>query len=88
MMQQGTENFSMDMEESAQLSQLVISREQLYNGTGPLFGGIDHGDVPISFFWGHYSLGQGPKLHKHPYEEIHIVEEGRPRLLWVTLKLR
>ncbi len=31
----------------------------------------------MSFFWGVYSSGQGPKLHKHPYEEVHIVEEGR-----------
>lgn len=63
------------MEESS-LRQLVISREELYDGTSHLFRGTEHG-VPISFFWGHYSLGHGPKLHKHPYEEIHIVEEGK-----------
>lgn len=58
-------------------TQYVIPREKLYDGTNHLFRGIEHGGVPLSFFWGHYSRPQGPKLHRHPYDEIHIVEEGR-----------
>lgn len=58
------------------LEQLIISREELLNGTSHLFRGEDHGSIPISFFWGRYSIGKGPKLHKHPYEEIHVIEEG------------
>ena len=51
----------------------VVSREQL---PGHLFQGGEHGDIPISFFWVQASPGQGPRLHKHPYEEIFVVLEG------------
>ena len=51
----------------------VISREQL---PGHLFQGGEHGGIPISFFWVQASPGQGPRLHKHPYEEIFVVQEG------------
>src|SRR5581483_7770537 len=52
----------------------IISKEQLQDGT--LFQGVDYGDVPISFFWVQAAPGRGPKLHKHPYEEIFVVQEG------------
>jgi mannose-6-phosphate isomerase-like protein (cupin superfamily) len=58
-------------------AELVIPREKLFNGVSHLFRGVEHGDIPISFFWGEYSLGQGPRLRQHPYAEIHIVQEGR-----------
>jgi|SRR6266404_216601 len=51
----------------------VIAREQL---PGHLFQGGEHGGIPISFFWVQSSPGGGPRLHKHPYEEIFVILEG------------
>ena len=51
----------------------IISREQL---PGHLFQGGEHGGIPISFFWVQSSPGKGPRLHKHPYEEIFVILEG------------
>lgn len=51
----------------------VIAREHLPDH---LFQGGEHGGIPISFFWVQTAPGRGPKLHKHPYEEIFVVLEG------------
>ena len=51
----------------------IISREQL---PGHVFQGGEHGGIPISFFWVQSSPGKGPRLHKHPYEEIFVILEG------------
>src|SRR5258708_32357205 len=51
----------------------VIAREQL---PGHLFQGGEHGGIPISFFWVQSSPGGGPRLHRHPYEEIFVILEG------------
>jgi mannose-6-phosphate isomerase-like protein (cupin superfamily) len=39
--------------------------------------GADHGDVPFSIILVHSAPGVGPKLHRHPYPEVFIVEAGR-----------
>ncbi len=52
----------------------IIPREQLQ---GNLFQGGEHGGIPISFFLAHSSPGGGPSLHKHPYEEIFVVQKGQ-----------
>src|ERR1700730_10702259 len=54
----------------------VISREQLYDGVNHLLQGKDYGGVPVSFFWVRSPPGRGPRLHKHPYQEIFVVENG------------
>jgi quercetin dioxygenase-like cupin family protein len=59
------------------LPQFVVSKKELFDGTSHLFRGSEHGGVPLTIFWDQYSPGLGPKLHKHPYEEVHLVEEGR-----------
>ena len=41
------------------------------------FVGADHGDVPFSVILVHSRPGEGPKLHRHPYAEVFIVESGR-----------
>jgi mannose-6-phosphate isomerase-like protein (cupin superfamily) len=46
----------------------VIARE---------FVGDDHDGVGITFLLVNAPPGSGPALHKHPYEEIIIVQEGR-----------
>lgn len=38
--------------------------------------GAEHGDVPFSVILVHSAPGAGPKLHRHPYAEVFIVEDG------------
>ena len=38
--------------------------------------GADHGDVPFSLILVHTRPGAGPRLHRHPYAEAFVVEEG------------
>ena len=40
------------------------------------FVGADHGDVPFSIILVHAPTGGGPKVHRHPYAEVFIVESG------------
>ena len=40
------------------------------------FEGADHG-AAVSFYVSRPGPGQGPVLHRHPYEETFILEEGR-----------
>ena len=40
------------------------------------FVGAEHGDVPFSMILVHSQPGVGPKLHRHPYPEVFIVESG------------
>ena len=40
------------------------------------FEGADHGSS-VSFFLTSPEPGMGPGLHRHPYDETHILEEGR-----------
>ena len=47
-------------------------------GLARRFEGADH-DAPISFFLSHVQPGDGPKLHRHPYTEIFVVNEGVSR---------
>ena len=39
--------------------------------------GGEHGDVPFSVILVHSKPGVGPKLHRHPYAEVFIVESGQ-----------
>ena len=41
------------------------------------FVGADHGDVPFSIILVHGPTGAGPKVHRHPYAEVFIVERGQ-----------
>ena len=41
------------------------------------FVGADHGEVPFSVILVHSGPGVGPKVHRHPYAEVFIVESGR-----------
>jgi quercetin dioxygenase-like cupin family protein len=40
------------------------------------FVGDDHGGVGISFFLVDAPPGTGPSLHRHPYAEVFIVQDG------------
>lgn len=41
------------------------------------FVGEEHGNVPFCVILVHSRPGVGPKLHRHPYPEVFIVESGR-----------
>ena len=41
------------------------------------FVGAEHGGVPFSVILVHSRPGVGPKVHRHPYAEVFIVESGR-----------
>jgi mannose-6-phosphate isomerase-like protein (cupin superfamily) len=41
------------------------------------FVGAEHGDVPFCVILVHSRPGAGPKLHRHPYAEVFIVESGQ-----------
>jgi quercetin dioxygenase-like cupin family protein len=54
----------------------VIEVDQLPRGEhSERFDGHAHG-AQVSFFLSHNQPGTGPELHRHPYEEIFIVQEG------------
>ena len=40
------------------------------------FEGYLHDSVNVSFFLCNTTPGRGPGLHKHPYEEVFVVQEG------------
>jgi mannose-6-phosphate isomerase-like protein (cupin superfamily) len=59
----------------------VARREDLpWSEIAHEFVGEDHGDIAITFLLVDAEPGRGPRLHKHPYDEILIVLEGRARL--------
>jgi quercetin dioxygenase-like cupin family protein len=45
------------------------------SGNSYRFDGAAHG-APVSFFLLHTRPGEGPGLHRHPYAETFIVQEG------------
>jgi quercetin dioxygenase-like cupin family protein len=45
------------------------------NGVASRFEGKEHG-ATVSFFVTRFPPGCGPALHRHPYEETFLVEEG------------
>ncbi len=56
---------------------IVVDKDDLPTGeTSRQFEGYLHGDANVSFFLSNTPPGKGPSLHKHPYEEVFIVQEG------------
>jgi mannose-6-phosphate isomerase-like protein (cupin superfamily) len=47
-----------------------------YDGSSHDLQGYLYGDVPISIIFFDGAPGSGPKLHRHPYMEALIVQEG------------
>jgi len=41
------------------------------------FVGAEHGAVPFSVILVHSAPGDGPRVHRHPYAEVFIVESGQ-----------
>lgn len=54
----------------------LLHRDDLpYDGNTYEFQGI-HQDTNVSFIWVDMPPGGAIRLHKHPYEEIFIIQEG------------
>jgi mannose-6-phosphate isomerase-like protein (cupin superfamily) len=45
------------------------------SGNSYRFDGVDH-LAPVSFFLLHSEPGEGPGLHRHPYVETFVIQEG------------
>lgn len=55
-----------------------IKREDLpFRGSSYNFVGADHGNVGISVFLFHGAPGSGPGPHRHPYDEVQFIQQGR-----------
>jgi len=48
-----------------------------FQGSSHQFVGADNGDVTISVFLLRALPGRGAGLHRHPYDEVQFVREGR-----------
>ncbi len=60
-------------------SEYVIEISDLPGGENAVrFDGHEHG-ASVSFFFTRNKPGTGPKLHKHPYDETFLVQEGEAR---------
>jgi len=56
----------------------LLERHQLNaDGTSLEFEGFEHGDVGVSFILVTGLPGTGPRLHRHPYAEVFVVQEGQ-----------
>ena len=66
------------MTEQERVTGVVLPRDALeHTAHSHEFVGAEHGDVPFSVILVHSKPGVGPKLHRHPYSEVFIVEAGR-----------
>jgi mannose-6-phosphate isomerase-like protein (cupin superfamily) len=55
----------------------ILNRDDLpYDGNTYEFQGMQHQNTNVSFIWVDMPPGGAIRLHKHPYEEIFIIQEG------------
>jgi mannose-6-phosphate isomerase-like protein (cupin superfamily) len=60
-----------------------IRQEDLpHHGSSHQFVGENQGDVGVSVFLFNGIPGSGPCAHRHPYDEVQFIREGRGR--WVV----
>ena len=60
----------------------VREQDLPFQGSSYQFVGADNGDVSISVFLLRALPGLGPGPHRHPYDEVQFVREGRG--LWTV----
>jgi len=60
----------------------IIDIESIMQSDGNVatFQGVEHG-ANVSFFVVHFSQGEGPRKHLHPYEETFVILEGEIELV-------
>ncbi len=55
-----------------------VRQEKLpFVGSSHEFVGAEQGDTGVSVFLFHGKPGSGPGAHRHPYDEIQFIREGR-----------
>lgn len=59
------------------MSYTVVRDELNRYGDTYEFHGFQHASANISFIWVDMAPGEGPRLHKHPYAELFVIQEGR-----------
>ncbi len=60
------------------MSYTIVNREELFrDGESYEFQGYLHGASNLSIILVDVPPGGGPKLHRHPYEEVFVIEEGQ-----------
>jgi quercetin dioxygenase-like cupin family protein len=60
----------------------VRQQDLPFQGSSHQFVGAEQGDVNVSVFLLSAQPGGGPGPHRHPYDEVQIVREGRG--IWVV----
>jgi quercetin dioxygenase-like cupin family protein len=76
----GRVNGSAVRSEQEIITPLVIRRSDLPRSeTAARFEGRKFGGIPVSFFWTDAPPNSGPSVHRHPYAEVFLVQEGRVR---------
>ncbi len=60
----------------------VRQQDLPFAGSSHQFVGADQGGVDVSVFLLSAAPGRGPGPHRHPYDEVQFVREGRGR--WVV----
>jgi quercetin dioxygenase-like cupin family protein len=59
------------------LNYTLLNKAELpYDGNTYEFNGLHHQDTEVSFIWVDMPPGGSVRLHKHPYKEIFIIQEG------------
>jgi len=57
-----------------------VRQEHLpFQGMSHQFVGADNGEVGISAYFVNAPPGRGPRRHRHPYDKVVFVREGRAR---------
>ena len=60
-----------------------VRKEDLpFRGSSHHFVGAKQGDVNVSVFLFNGATGAGPGPHRHPYDEVQFIQQGRGR--WVV----
>jgi len=55
----------------------IVHKDTLpFDGNTFEFEGLLHEDAGVSFIWVDMTPGSGIRLHRHPYQEIFIIQEG------------
>jgi quercetin dioxygenase-like cupin family protein len=60
----------------------VQQSELPFRGSSHHFVGAKNGDVNVSVFLFNGEVGSGPGPHKHPYDEVQFIQQGRG--LWTV----
>jgi mannose-6-phosphate isomerase-like protein (cupin superfamily) len=62
---------------TARLSSVIALDDLAHSEHSHDFVGSEDGEVPFSIILVHSAPGVGPKLHRHPYAEVFVVESGQ-----------